>query len=289
LDFTTWLEENIDVLGEELGLTLTNVERERSVGTFNVDLTAEEELSGALVTIENQLGRSDHDHLGKLLTYLSFLDAKIAVWIVGDARPEHTQAIAWLNESELASFYLVKLEAIQIDGSVPAPLFTLVSGPSEEAVGAGRVKKDLAERHDIRLRFWTQLLDYAKRQTRLHTNISPGSYSWVGTSAGLPAGVGLNYSVTQHSARAEVYIDTKDAEENARIFNSLYAAKAEIDGEYGEGLEWQPLEGKRACRIKQEFDLGGWRTEEAWPTVFEAVVGAMIKIDRVFRARLKAI
>lgn len=287
LDFTTWLENNIDDLGEQIGLSLSNVERERSVGSFNVDLTAEDERTGGLVTIENQLGRSDHDHLGKLLTYLAFLEAKAAVWIVGDPRPEHVKTIAWLNENGTADFYLVKLEAIQIEDSLPAPLFTLVTGPSEEAVEAGRVKKDLAERHDIREKFWTGLLDYAREKTKLHANISPNTYGWLGTSAGLPRGVGLNYSVTQHTARVELYIDTRDGDENTNIFDALIAQRSEIEADYGPGLEWQRLDGKRACRIKEEFELGGWRDEECWPKVYEALVEAMIRLDRAFRPRLK--
>lgn len=111
LHFTTWLEENIDALNDALDLTLVNVERERSAGDFSVDLVAED-AGGNVVVIENQLERSNHDHLGKLLTYLTAVEAKVAIWIVSEPRPEHVKAIAWLNESSAAAFYLVKIEAI---------------------------------------------------------------------------------------------------------------------------------------------------------------------------------
>ena len=102
-DFTKWLEESLDALSEVIGVRLSNVEREKIAGDFSVDLVAEDE-SGNVVIIENQLERSNHDHLGKILTYLTSLEAKSAIWIVSDARPEHIKAISWLNESGAASF-----------------------------------------------------------------------------------------------------------------------------------------------------------------------------------------
>ena len=113
LDFTRWLEENIDVLNEVLDLSLTAAEREQPAGDFNVDLVAEDE-AGDPVVIESQLGKSDHGHLGKVLTYLAAVGAKRAIWIVADPRPEHVGAISWLNESSSGFFYLLKVEAIKI-------------------------------------------------------------------------------------------------------------------------------------------------------------------------------
>ena len=152
LDFTKWLQENIDVLNDVVDLNLENLEREHSVGNFNVDLIAEDG-NGNSVIIENQLGKSDHDHLGKLITYLVGLSAKAAIWIISDPRPEHISAITWLNESSSANFYLVKLEAIKIGESSPAPLLTLIVAPSEEGKEIGTTKKEIAERYSIRQKF----------------------------------------------------------------------------------------------------------------------------------------
>jgi|GEM_PF-1898783 len=135
-DFTTWLEHNPDVLSEALGIVIDNVERERSVGNFRVDLRGED-ASGNAVVIENQLERSDHDHLGKLITYVAASQAHTAIWIVSDPRPEHVGAITWLNESATADFFLVKVEAIRIGDSPAAPLLTLITGPSAETRQAG--------------------------------------------------------------------------------------------------------------------------------------------------------
>ena len=170
-DFTPWLEENIDELNNVIDLSLSVVEREQSAGDFSVDLVAEDE-SGNPVIIENQLERSNHDHLGKLITYLTQIGAKAAIWIVSDPRPEHISAISWLNESSSASFYLLKLEAVQIGDSLPSPLLTLIVGSSEDSQGVDDTKKELKERHVLRRRFWASLLGRAKDKTKLHSNRS---------------------------------------------------------------------------------------------------------------------
>ena len=97
-DFTTWMENNVDVLSGVLGINLTTLEREKNVGDFSVDLFAEDE-AGRRVIIENQLEEMDHRHLGQLLTYLTFLDADLAISVTADARPEHVSAVSWLYEN----------------------------------------------------------------------------------------------------------------------------------------------------------------------------------------------
>ena len=289
LDFTQWLEENIDVLNDTLELDLVNVEREQSAGSFNVDLVAEE--NERIAIIENQLERSDHDHLGKVITYLTMMDAKIAIWIVAEPRAEHVKAIAWLNESSSASFYLVKVEAIKIGDSSPAPLLTLITGPSEEAMQVGKAKKELAERNIARKKYWTSLLDLSKRKTRLHRNISPGIYNWIGSSFDLPSGLSLNYAIRKHDAQVGLYIDQdkETGEGNLRIFNMLLNNKAEIEKEFGGPLEWEGLEGRRACRIKKTIPIAGWMDEEKWPESQEAIVDAMISLEKSLRPHLKKI
>ncbi|MCK4788365.1 MAG: DUF4268 domain-containing protein [Desulfobacteraceae bacterium] len=290
LDFTTWLEENIDILNENLDLNLSTAEREKSAGAFSVDLVAEDD-KGNSVVIENQLEKSNHDHLGKLITYLTAIGAKTAIWIVADPRPEHVNAISWLNESSSASFYLIKVEAVRIGDSEPAPLLTLIVGPSEEATVVGKKKKEMAERYIIRKKFWTQLLDYAKTKTKLHASISPNEYSWIGTGTGL-RGLGLNYTITKHTSVVELYIDRgKDQdEENKKSFDQLATSKKEIEEAFGESLDWQQLEGKRACRIRRQFTIGGYRDdEEKWPLIHEAMVNAMIRLEKALKPHIKGI
>jgi Domain of unknown function (DUF4268) len=287
LDFTRWLQDNIDVLNDVVDLPLSNVERERLAGAFSVDLVAEDD-AGNPVIIENQLEKSNHDHLGKLITYLTAMGAKAAIWIVADPRPEHVGAIAWLNESSAASFYLVKVEAVRIGESPPAPLLTLIVGPSEESREIGATKKDLAERHLLRHRFWTSLLDIARKQTKLHANISPSHSNWIGTGAG-KRGLAFNYVVRQHEANVELYIDRgRDAEEeNMAIFDAFMTVKDAIEADFGEPLTWERLEGKRACRIKKRINIGGYReSEERWPEIQHALINAMVCLEKALRPHI---
>ncbi len=285
LDFTTWLEENIDVLADATGLELSGVEREQAVGAFSVDLIAQDK-DGRAVVIENQLGKSDHDHLGKLLTYLVGIQAALAVWIVADPRPEHVGVIAWLNESSSADFYLLKVEAVRIGDSEPAPLLTQIVGPSEETRAAVRTKKDLAERHRLRYRFFEGLLEHAKSKTKLHAKIRPSINISVGAASGI-AGVHFNYVVLERDARVELYIDTGNGDKNQRVFDALSHQKERIEEAFGQPLEWDTKEGRRACRIQKTYATGGYRDEDKWGVVYKDLAEAMVKLASVLKPHLK--
>lgn len=224
------------------------------------------------------------------ITYLTNLEAKAAVWIVADPRPEHVRAITWLNESSSASFFLLKVEAVKIGDSPPAPLLTLIVGPSEEAREVGETKKEMAERYLIRERFWTALLTAAKEKTKLHANISPARDSWLSAGAG-KAGLGYVYAITQHVSRVELYINRGlgTTEENKAIFDSLAARKEEIERVFGEPLDWQRQEGRQQCRICKEF-TGGYRDDESeWPVISERMIDAMIRLEKAMRPHVKGL
>mgnify|MGYP001600396341 CR=1 FL=1 len=286
-DFTKWLQDNLDVLNDCIDLTLSNADREAAAGDFSVDLVAEDE-TGNKVIIENQLEKSNHDHLGKLITYLVAMEARAAIWIVSEPRPEHVSAITWLNESSSASFYLLKLEAIRIGESDPAPLLTLIVGPSDETKAVGKAKHEFAERYDIRRDFWTRLLEYAKTKTKLHAGISPGRYSWIGTGAG-KSGLGLNYVTWEHETCVELYIDRGKGRdvENKAIFDTLYSKKAEIEKIFGGALEWDRLDNKRASRIRKTINLGGWKDPEKWGEIHPEMVNAMSQLEKALRPHIQ--
>lgn len=286
-DFTQWLQDNIDVLNAALRLSLVNVEREQAAGTFSIDLVAEDE-SGGKIIIENQLAKSDHDHLGKLITYLTAMEARAAIWIVKEARPEHVAAIAWLNDSSSADFYLVKVEAVRIGQSPPAPLLTLIVGPSAEAEAVARTKQEFKERHDIRLRWWTLLV--SRPDAKRHSHITPGSFTWIGVTSGFGR-LSLNYVVTQDTCGAELYIDRgRDSEaENKAIFNKLYQQKQLIEEAFGGPLEWDPMENRRACRIRYKVEGGYKSPEDQWPEIQSRLVAGMNRLEAALRPYLKAL
>jgi hypothetical protein len=246
--------------------------------------------NGNPVVIENQLEKSDHDHLGKLLTYMVNVGAKTAIWITPNPRPEHVAAVSWLNESYSADFYLLKVEAVRIDKSKPAPLFTLIVGPSEEVKQAGKVKEELGERGVLRKQFWSGLLDSAKKEgIKTHSSISPTAYSWLGTGTGI-RGVGFNYSIRQHDGTVEVYIDRGGAfaEWNREMFEALKKSKVTIEKAFGEPLEWQELEGKRACRIKKTITAGGYRNDESqWPEIHKEMAVNMARLVKAFKPHIE--
>lgn len=278
-DFTTWLEDNIDTLESIVDFQLTAAEREHKTENFSVDIVAEDN-NGRIVIIENQLEKSNHDHLGKLITYLTAVEASCAIWIVSEPRSEHVKAIAWLNESTSTDFYLIKLEAIKIGDSLPAPLFTEIVGPSEEAREIGETKKDLKESQILRKQFWTQLLEYARERTNLHSNITPGIYGWVGAGAG-KSGLSYNYIIRKNKANVELYIDRgkESQEENEQIFDELAKNKEQIENTFGDSLSWEKIEDKRACRIGKYFETGGYSDDENWDEIISELVEAMIKLE----------
>jgi hypothetical protein len=289
--FTTWLEQHLDVLGERLGIELNAVQREKAVGEFNVDLLCEDS-SGHVVIIENQLEKTDHDHLGKLLTYLVNLDAHTAVWVTGDSRAEHQKVVEWLNENTAAdvSFFLVKVETVRIGDSAAAPLFTILAGPSEQSKELGENKKEWAERHVKRLEFWKGLLEKSKEKTKLFANIAAGRYSWLGTGAG-KSGVAFTYVVLMDWAGVELYIDYdhETGAKNKAIFDALTNHKAAIEKEFGGPLDWERLDDKRACRIRKRFTNGGLARPETWPTLQDEMIDAMIRLNDALRVRLAGV
>lgn len=287
-DFTRWLQDNIDVLNEALGLSLINVEREQSAGSFSIDLVADRE-GGGKVIIENQLEKSNHDHLGKVLTYMVAMEAQTAIWIVAEPRPEHVSVVAWLNESSSSDFFLIKVDAVRIGVSPPAPLLTLIVGPSAETAAVSRSKREYAERQDERQNWWALLV--ARPDAKLHSHITPGPSPWIGVTSRVP-GLALNYVITQQDCGAELYIDrgkSSDAE-NKATFDQLLARREQIEAEFGGSLSWERMDNRRASRIRARVTAGGYRSpEEEWNGIQTQQVDAMNRLNRALQPHLNSL
>jgi hypothetical protein len=131
-------------------------------------------------------------------------------------------------------------------------------------------------------------LERAKEKTKLHTTISAGQHGWIGTGAGR-RGLAYNYVVRQHDANVELYIDRGEnsEEENKQIFDALANSKDSIEAAFGGSLEWQRLEGKRACRIKKQIDMGGYRDDPSkWSETHAAMIDAMIRLEKALRPHI---
>ena len=287
-DFTKWLEENIDYLNDVVGIKINILSREERVGPFKVDLFGEDR-NGNKVIIENQLEKTDHTHLGQLITYLTNLEAKTAIWITSDPTEEHEKAIDWLNEvtPEDISFYLIKLEAIRIgDNQTAAPLFTVVAQPTVERRELGSEKKEYAKRHSFRERFWNQFLEKANKDNKLFSNISPGKESWIGIGMGR-GGFNLNLVVSKKYARAEIYINRGTQGKNKKAFDQLFSQKKEIEDLFGKPLVWEKMESAVTSRIKYQLDGVNLYNEGDWTKMIEFLVNSSEKMFYAFKDSIK--
>jgi hypothetical protein len=286
-DFSKWLGENIDILSECIGLPLDNPKREQAVGTFSADLVCIS-AGGKLVVIENQLTKSDHDHLGKLLTYMSNRDASAGIWIVSECRPEHVRAVSWMNQSPNADFYIVKVEAIRIGDSEPAPLLTMIVGPGEAGKAAGKAEGELKELDVLRRDFWTKLLDIARTKTELHSNRNPTTDGYISAGAG-KAGIQFNYCIWEHKGRVELYIDCGPGSEqrNIDILELLLTHRADIEKAFGQELEWDSMPGRRAARVLTQT-VGGYRNSKSeWTQIITHMVDAMVRLEQALKPYIR--
>ena len=290
-NFTPWLEQHIEALSERIGLTLEVEGREVRVGDFLVDLLCRD-AEGRRVIIENQLDRTDHGHLGQVITYLVGLEASTAIWISPDPRAEHQRAIEWLNEFTPAnlSFYLVKVEAIRIADSPIAPLFQIVAGPDAQAKATGGSKKTMAASEEANLEFWRRLFDAPRAPFNPYNGRTPGPSSWVGTGIG-KAGVSVVLFVARKAHRAELYIDSDkgNGKANKAIFDRLWAEREAIEQEIGEPLEWLRLDEKRASIVRKSILGKGISDRDAWDEIVTNLLALQERFDKVFRPRISRI
>lgn len=284
VDFTTWLANNMDYLSDALGFTLNFLDKEKQIGSFTVDIFCEDEQGNSAI-IENQLEKTDHSHLGQILTYAVGLAAKTVIWISPDPRIEHMEVIEWLNEVTPVdmSWYLIKLEAVKIDVSPVAPLFTVVAGPSQERKETGKVKKDEAERHQKRIQFWEGLLPVLNEKTNLFQNISPSRDNWLAVTTGVP---GLYYYITirMDSATLKVVAGIpKNREANKKLFDYLYERKDEIEETFGNELNWRRTDNRISSRIEYDIESCKLRDESTWKRGYILIADTLIKLDAAFR------
>lgn len=131
-DFTPWLFDNLDALGEAIGIRLEGEGQEVKVGAYSADIIARNSLDGSRVLIENQLECSDHTHLGQIMTYLAGLEARTIIWVASAFKEEHLSAIKWLNENtnDQFAFFAVRVAVVQIAGSPYAPIFDVSARPN---------------------------------------------------------------------------------------------------------------------------------------------------------------
>lgn len=255
-DFTQWLSlpENLDLLSEEVGIEIKPVGTEANVGKFRVDLIAEEEGSGRKIIIENQLEQTNHDHLGKIITYAAGYDADVIIWVVSEAREEHERAIEWLNEhtEEKFGFFLIQLELWQIDDSKPAAKFHIIESPNEwaKAIKSDAGDGEVTETKLKQLHFWAGFQEFAPAEfPQLRLGRTPKPQHWYSISIGSSrAHISLSLDTRKNRVACEIYIN-RDKE----MFAFLSERKVEIERELGLSLEY--IDAPIASRIKVSHEV----------------------------------
>ncbi len=256
-DFTPWLAKkgNLHLLLDEIGVFAENIKTEANAGRYFVDITAEESDTGVKIIIENQLAKTDHSHLGQLLTYAANFDACIIVWVVEEAMEEHQRAIEWFNDhiDDEISFFLVKTEVYQIGESPFAPKFTIIVQPnswSRTIKRAGTTEKSITDTKLHYLRFWERFKDYASGiDTPLSIGRTPRPQNWFDISIGnSDAHLRLTISTLKKEFRVAIYIS-----ENKNLYEKLELKKEIFHAHIREELEFLPLHNKKASMIQCTF------------------------------------
>lgn len=283
-DFSKWLasESNIQELGDVLNLSLTNVETEKFVGNYRCDILCQDELTGKTVLIENQLEPTNHDHLGKIITYASGLDAAVIVWIVAEARDEHASAIEWLNKhtDEEVSFFLLEIHAYTIGDSIPAPQFHIVQQPNDFAKTAKSLSHtgSLNETQTNRLEFWTKLNDEIDKRGKPFNKHKASPDHWYTVAVGSSqCHVSIDLVNKDHKIRIGLWIP-----DNKELFDTFMEHKAEIEETAGMALVWDRLEGKKASVISIDIPGLNFGKQDNYPELMDGIIKKVLLFKKAF-------
>ena len=251
-EFTPWLaqEENIQILGSALGLDLEVETQERNVGPFRADILCKNTVDESWVLVENQLERTDHGHLGQLLTYAAGLKAVTIVWLAQRFTEEHRSTLDWLNEitDEKFNFFGVEVQLFQIDDSPVAPHFSVISKPNDWSKTIRIVAGELPPIRKLQLSFWTKLKEHAAQRGTSLKFQTPKPQSWASLSIGR-AHFWMDATMSPQTGEISVQLVINTAAPKAD-FRQLFAQKEQIEIEAKEQFEWREAPEKVRKRIE---------------------------------------
>lgn len=254
-DFTPWLADNLQDLGDVIGYDLEFVAREVPVGPYWADILAKDLNSDVKVVIENQLEKTNHDHIGKCVTYASVLDAKIIVWISPQFTDEHRKAMEWLNDntSPELSFYGIELSLLKIDDDKASVVFDVVVAPNELVKETKESQKQVSQTGEKQLAFWKEFREAIKGFVK-HPQTARPQY-WFDMAVG-KSGICVSntYNTNNNEIGCRLYICNVHTK---TILPFLESRKDEIEKELGFSMEWNPNPNNKdkVIAIKKIFDM----------------------------------
>ena len=253
-DFSDWLatEAGLELITEDIGISLENARLESRPGDYPADIVGNALGDGNhVVVIENQFGKTDHDHLGKLLTYAAMHSAMTGIWISEHISDDHRTVIDWLNENTPThvSLYLVQLKAYHIGNSATAPQLDVISRPNrKEKIGRAGKEASVSATEKWRLEIWQDVLDYIKDKNPPFSVQSPSDDHWSNISIGRGRfWIGLTLVPSNQRISCELAMNPIWKEE---AFAQLLSQKDVIEAEIGSPLNWLPMLGKVSARIR---------------------------------------
>lgn len=288
LDFTNWLAkpENLELLSDEIGIDISFIQTEASVGNFNVDILAEEENTGRKIVIENQLEATDHDHLGKIITYASGFDAEIIIWIVKSVRDEHKRAIDWLNEhtDENINIFAIQMEVWRIGESPYAPKFQIIAKPNDwaKAVKKTTSQTEVSDIKMLQFEFWSKFKEFVQDKNGSIRLRKVYPQHWYDVSFGFSnAHITLTVNSQSEQMTCEIYIP-----DSKQLFSALFENKEKIEKELSEELVWEELPHKKASRIKL-INKGDFSSQENWEKYHLWMFEKVTSLQKVFSKYIK--
>ena len=285
-DFTKWLaeEENLNLLGKEIGIEIELISTEAKAGSFSTDILAVEANTDNKIIIENQLETTNHDHLGKIITYASGHDAKTIIWIVKEAREEHRQAVDWLNEhtDDEINIFLCRIELWKIDDSAIAPKFQIVSSPNNWTKTIKRsLNNEMSSTKMLLYNYWTKLSEEIDRNYPNFNSRKPRSSNFYDIALGSSlAHISLAIN-TKSEVKCQIWI--KDSKP---LFDYLFGSKDKIEEELGYELEWARLDDYKSSFIAiiNNSDI---RDESNWDNLIKWQLNNASKFYDVCADRIK--
>ncbi len=245
-DFTPWLAGHLEVLADATGMDLETIDLEAAVGRFSLDILAREVGQNRTVAIENQLDATNHDHLGKLLTYAAGHDADVAIWVAPEFRDEHRAALEWLNRKSAngVDFFGVAIQVFRIGSSTPAPNFDAVVVPTDWPS-----KRDVSSRGLAYRSFFQTLIDELREVHGFTGARKGGPNHWHDFATGTSR-VRYRASFTRGArVRVEVYVDVGEKEKNLCILRFLETHQGNIEAQINDDeIEWEELPSSQACQ-----------------------------------------